>query len=96
MLVTDFITRDQVRLKIGDTVAATAKLSDPEVDQCIADWPDNLDLAAANAAEAIAAKFADGYDFTTDGQVFNRSQQMKNYLALAETLRARGGALEST
>ncbi len=91
-----FGTVDIVRFRIGDTDAAAPKLSDEEIQQCIDEWPDNTDLAAANAAEAIAATFADGFDFQTDGQVFNRSQQTEHYTALAKTLRARGGFLESS
>jgi len=91
-----FGTVDIVRFRIGDTDAAAPKLSDEEIQQCIDEWPDNTDLAAANAAEAIAATFAGDFDFQTDGQVFNRSQQYANYKAMADTLRARAGALESS
>ncbi len=91
-----FGTVDIVRLRIGDTDAAAPKLTDEEVQQCIDEWPDNTDLAAANAAEAIAATFADRFDFQTDRQVFNRSSQFEHYKTLADTLRARGGALESS
>ncbi len=91
-----FGTVDIVRLRIGDTDAAAPKLSDEEVQQCIDEWPDNTDLAAANAAEAIAATFADRFDFQTDRQVFNRSSQFEHYKTLADALRSRGGALESS
>ncbi len=91
-----FGTVDIVRLRIGDTDAAAPLLSDEEIQQCIDEWPDNTDLAAANAAEAVAAVFANNFDFQTDGQVFNRSQQFDNWTKKAEVLRARGGALEST
>ncbi len=91
-----FGTVDIVRLRIGDTDAAAPKLSDEEIQQCIDEWPDNTDLAAANAAEAIAATFADRFDFQTDRQVFNRTAQFEHYKTLADTLRSRGGALEST
>jgi hypothetical protein len=91
-----FGTVDIIRLQIGDTDAAAPKLSDAEIQQCIDAWPDNTDLAAANAAEAIAATFADRFDFQTDRQVFNRSAQYEHYVALAGILRSRGGALESS
>ncbi len=90
-----FGTVDLVRLKIGDT-GADMHLSDEEIQRCIDDWPDNVDLAAANAAEAVAAVFADDFDFQTDGQVFNRSSKFDNWMKKAETLRARGGVLESS
>lgn len=95
-MTTPFGTADLVRFKIGDTDASTPLLSDDEIAQCIVDWPDNVDMAAANAAEAIAAQFAGAYDFQTDGQAFTRSQQYANFKALADTLRARGGGLESS
>ena len=96
LIVSDFSTRDRVRLKIGDTDASTVKLSDAEIDQYVSEWPDNVDLAAANAAEGIAASYADGFDFAEDSQTFNRSQRVEHYMTLAEQLRRRGGVLESS
>lgn len=81
--------RDRVRLKIGDTDGD--KLTNAQVDQCLADWPQNIDLAAANAAEAIAALYAEGYNFASDGQSFNRRERFTHYTNLAADLRRRGG-----
>lgn len=76
---------DKVRLMIGDTDSSDWLLSDDEVDFFVSECP-NLNIAAAAAAEAIAAKFARGYNFTTDGQSFNRSERVEHYLQLAQNL----------
>lgn len=78
--------RNQVRLKVGDTDMSDPLLSDAEIDSCIAAWPSNVDLAAASAAEAIAAKFSRGFNFSTDGQVFNRRERVQHYMELSKTL----------
>lgn len=83
--------RERVRLKIGDTDSTAYKLTNAQVDQCVADWPGNVELAAANAAEAIAAKYAEGYNFASDGQSFNRRERFEHYNRLAGDLRRRGG-----
>lgn len=93
LLATSFADRDKVRLKIGDTDESDPLLYDDEIAVHLAAWPENLDLAAANAAEAIAAKFARGFTFSSDGQQFNVRERVLHYMALAETLRKRGGAL---
>lgn len=85
--------RDRVRLKCGDS-DGTDRLTDAEVDAFVVAWPENPDLAAADAAEAIAGKYADGFNFTTDGQSFNRRERVEHYMNLAATLRKRGGTFE--
>lgn len=86
---------DRVRLRIGDTDMSDPLLSDAEIQSCLADWPNNVDLAAANAAEAIAAQYSRGFNFTTERQVFNRSERVNHYTQLAANLRKRGSALTS-
>lgn len=83
---------DRVRAKIGDTDNTDYMLTDAEIQTHIADWPDNLDLAAANAAEAIAAKYARDFTFQADGQTFNRRERVLHYMDLSKSLR-RGGHL---
>ena len=83
---------DRVRAKIGDTDNTDYLLTDAEIQAHIADWPDNLDLAAANAAEAIAAKYARDFNFQADGQSFNRRERVLHYMDLSKSLR-RGGHL---
>jgi hypothetical protein len=80
-----------LRLKIGDTTEGDLILSDDDLAVFIAAWPDNLELAAADAAEAIAAKFSRGFNFSTDGQSFNRRERVEHYADLAKRLRSRGG-----
>lgn len=82
---------DRVRLLIGDTNVADELLTDAEINSKLANWPSNVDLAAADAAEAIAAKFSRGFNFSSDGQAFNRSERVEHYQALADKLRRRSG-----
>lgn len=81
---------DLVRLRCGDNDATDELLTDAEINAFIAAWPDNLNLAAANAAEAIAAKFARDFNFSADGQTFNRRERVLHYMELAEKLRRAG------
>lgn len=82
--------RDKVRLKIGDTDPTDPLLYDDEVNAAITAWPDNLDMAAAAACDAIAAKFARGYTFSADGQSFNRRERVLHYAELANQFRRSG------
>lgn len=82
---------ERVRVKIGDTNTDARLLTDNEIGLYLDAWPDNIEMAAAECAEAIAAKFARDYNFSTDGQVFNRRERVAHYSALASTLRKRGG-----
>lgn len=85
---------EKVRLKVGDTDPADELLTDDEIAVHVTAWPDNVELAAANAAEAIAAKYARDYSFqTAEGQRFSRGERVAHYMDLSRTLRARGGAL---
>lgn len=90
-VVVGLSARERVRLRIGDTDSTAYKLTNAQVDQCVADWPTNVELAAANAAEAIAALYAEGYNFASDGQSFNRRERFEHYTRLAADLRKRGG-----
>lgn len=83
--------KDRVRLKIGDTNEADPLLSDEEIEIYVEAWEPNVDLAAAEAAEAIANKFARDYNFAEDGQTFNRRERYEHYADLAQRLRLRGG-----
>lgn len=86
---------DKLRLLIGDSDASNELLSDDEVDYFLAantvDSVANVTQAAADAAWAIAAKFARGFNFSTDGQSFNRSERVAHYLALARQLGGSAG-----
>lgn len=78
-----------VRLKIGD--GDSTKLTDEEIGIFIEAWPGNVEMAAADAADAIAAKYAEGFTFGEDGQTFSLRERVENYVDLAERLRKRGG-----
>ena len=82
---------DRVRLKIGDTDTENALLVDEEIEAFIDAWPNNIEMAAADSADAIAAKFSRGFNFSTDGQSFNRRERVEHYTDLAKRLRSRGG-----
>lgn len=81
----------RVRVKVGDNDESAQLLSDEEVEEFVAAWPGNLEMAAADAAEAIAAKFSRAFNFSTDGQSFNRRERVEHYTDLAKRLRSRGG-----
>jgi hypothetical protein len=85
---------------IGDTDSDNPLLSDDEVESFIAyrqitnvDDEDvtNIPAAAADAADAIAAKFAREFNFSEDGQRFDRAQKYAHYIGLSAQLRRRAG-----
>lgn len=90
---------DQVRLMVGDTDMSDPLLSDEEVGVFLTDRSITVDgtttanviAAAADAAQAIAAKFARDYTFSEDGQSFNRAERVNHYRTLSESLRRRQG-----
>jgi hypothetical protein len=92
---------DTIRLLVGDTEAGDAILADADYEDFIARQQlqtsggtvTNINAAAADAAGAIAAKFARDYDFTTDGQSFSRSQRIGHYMNLERELRNRSGGV---
>ena len=88
--VTDLDTSlAKVRLEIGDTVEASALFQDEELEYWIDKRADNVLLAAADAADALARRFAQDYDFSTDNQSFKRSQRAAAYRKMADDLRKR-------
>lgn len=88
-------SRDTVRLMIGDTDPSDILLADGEIDTFISrrtiNDSVNAEAAAADACEAIAAKFGRDYSVTEDGQTFLRSQRVDHYTELAKYLRKRAG-----
>jgi hypothetical protein len=96
---------DHVRLLVGDTDVDDAILSDDEITAFIeyrqitnSDDEDvtNIPAAAADAAAAIAAKFARQFNFAEDGQRFDRAQKYAHYVGLEQSLRRRAGGVAST
>jgi hypothetical protein len=92
---------DTIRLLVGDTETGDALLADADYEDFIARQQlqtsggtvTNINAAAADAAGAIAAKFARDYDFTTDGQTFNRAQRVGHFMNLERELRNRSGGV---
>lgn len=92
---------DLVRLAVGDTDESDPILFDDEIDALLTSRSVvqnggtiyNVPAAAADAAGAIAAKYARRFSFATDGQSFQVAQQHGQYLALERTLRAKAGGV---
>ena len=83
------ISRDALRLAVGDTIETDQRLSDEEVEHFLGLYPDSLDLAAAKAAEAIAARYSSmAVSYVGD---LDNSPHLKAeyYLKLARQLRSR-------
>lgn len=81
--------RDALRLAVGDTIENDPRLSDEEVEHFLGLYPDSLDLAAAKAAEAIAARYSSmAVSYVGD---LDNSPHLKAeyYLKLARQLRSR-------
>ena len=82
-------SRDALRLAVGDTIENDPRLSDEEVEHFLSLYPDSLDLAAAEAAEAIAARYSSmAVSYVGD---LDNSPHLKAeyYLKLARQLRSR-------
>ena len=82
-------SRDALRLAVGDTIENDPRLSDEEVEHFLALYPVSLDLAAAKAAEAIAARYSSmAVSYVGD---LDNSPHLKAeyYLKLARQLRSR-------
>ena len=89
-------TRDKIRLELGDTDPLAVLFYDEEYDMWISvRGAASYLLAAADAADAAARKFARAYDFQTDGQSFKRSQMSKAFKDLAKELRNRAGGIST-
>ena len=84
--------RDEVRFLIGDTDTADELISDEEIAYFTSNYSDNI-LAAAYAAESLAAKFTRKADMAIGKLRIGASKQAENFNALAANLfdRARAG-----
>lgn len=80
---------DKVRLLIGDTDENAILFEDDEITWFLSERGNDVYLAAADACESAARKFARAFDFETDGQRFQRSQMSKMFRDLAKDLRGR-------
>lgn len=82
--------RDEVRFLSGDCVATEKWLSNTEIAYCIAKEPTN-ELAAANAAERIAAKVAREMSQGAEGFSGSLEQRMTHFINTAKALRKKYG-----
>ncbi|MCR4339979.1 MAG: hypothetical protein NUW01_08845 [Gemmatimonadaceae bacterium] len=83
----------KTRLEIGDTDSTAVLFTDEELNVYIDARADVVLLAAADACDALATRFARAYDFETDGQRFQRSQMSKAYRELGKGLRDRAAGI---
>jgi hypothetical protein len=93
---------DMVRLLIGDT-ATPALLEDADIQDfldartvVLNDGSEyvNVPAAAADCAGALVAQYGhNGFDFSEDGQSFNRSQRVGHFMNLERELRNRSGGV---
>jgi hypothetical protein len=81
--------RDRVRFEVGDTDCSAPILRDAEIDALIAD-SGHVILAASQAAEKIAAKYAIKVDCSIGSTRKAWSQLFTHYSKLAKTLKAKG------
>jgi hypothetical protein len=82
-------SKDALRLAVGDTIEEDPRLSDEEVEHFLSLYPGSLNLAAAEAAEAIAARYSSmAVSYVGD---LDNSPHLKAeyYLKLARQLRSR-------
>ena len=82
-------SKDALRLAVGDTIEGDPRLSDEEVNHFLSLYPGSLNLAAAEAAEAIAARYSSmAVSYVGD---LDNSPHLKAeyYLKLARQLRSR-------
>lgn len=84
-------TRDQVRLQIGDNDSNAFLLTDAEIDSFLERHTDQVLPAAADACDALAARFARDFDFKWKDGEFKKGSRADRYAKLAEQLRARAG-----
>lgn len=77
---------DQVRFLVGDTDSTDELLQDEEINWLLTEYP-TVYVAAAEAAKAIASKFARLADTNIEGAVSVKySQRQKQFLQLAVRL----------
>lgn len=87
-------TRDQVRLQIGDNDSTAFLLTDAEVDQFLERHSDQVLPAAADACDALAARFARDFDFKWKDGEFKKGSRADRYATMAKELRARAGVAQ--
>lgn len=95
--------RDTVRTMVGDPGSGGTILTDTQIDTFLTTYSVldssggttsvNIPRAAADCAGAIAAYWARDFDFSEDGQNFQRAQRVGHYLQLERDLLNRSGGI---
>ena len=87
---------EEIRFHIGDTVEASAFLTDEEIEFLVTSWTpicgDDRLMIASYAAESIAGKLASEVSVSGDGVSVDTSGLQQKFLDLAASLRARARA----
>lgn len=86
------LDRDQVRFYTGDTDDDSVLLSDPEIEFLLTQEPD-VKLAAADAADVIAAKFARDVNYRFSTLWADAGDAQEHFETIADRLRS--GAVDS-
>lgn len=84
--------KDQVRLIIGDTQTADQQLQDEEINYLVTQRND-VNMAAADACEALAARYSRQADTTNLSLRIAASQRAKRYADMVLELKAKALAL---
>jgi hypothetical protein len=81
-------TRDYVRFLIGDTVSLNANFTDEELDSLLIEWSADGRLAAAQALDALASKYARGaIRWAVPGLSVDRTKMVEALREQARSLR---------
>lgn len=86
--VGDTTDLNRVRLYVGDTVQASAKFDDAEINDMLA-TETTVAGAVALGFEILASRAAEGFDFSADGSSMSRSQRYQHYIKQAARWRSR-------
>lgn len=86
----------KVRLLIPDTVAATAELSDEEIEQFLSWRGNNVNAAAVMACEQLARKYAQAPTFTDTSFSVSNGERARLYAERAKELAAQLGGHATT
>jgi hypothetical protein len=89
----DAVALGAFRLELGDLGTDNQLFTDEQAQYFIDKRPTNLLLAVADAADALAARFAREFNFaTTSEKRFDAGEKHEHYLKIAERLRDRATA----
>lgn len=79
-------TRDQVRLRIGDTISTDQQMQNEELDALLAATGDNVNSASLAAARMLQARYARQVDKWVGDLKILASQRARAYASLIEEI----------